>query len=72
MHVVFPGDGTLQCQAEVLGAPTAEDLRGPSQKQGPEGGARRAQPHVDPRGSVCFYSIEEINMHSDGCFFYNV
>nr|XP_040015996.1 kinesin-like protein KIF26B [Gasterosteus aculeatus aculeatus] len=44
------GDGTLQCQAEVLGAPTVEDLRGPSQKQGPEGGTRRAQPHVDPRG----------------------
>ncbi|XP_037304600.2 kinesin-like protein KIF26B [Pungitius pungitius] len=51
------GDGTLQCQAEVLGALTAEDLRGLSQIQRREERARRgrAPPHAgacpgDPTG----------------------
>lgn len=56
---VFSGTCMLQCQAEVFGAPSAEDLRGPSQIQQPEERARagQTQPHagacqVEPRVSV--------------------
>jgi len=51
----------LQRQAEVFGASSAEDLRGPSQIQQPEerAGAGQRQPHagarkVEPRVSVKF------------------
>ncbi|XP_056219211.1 kinesin-like protein KIF26B isoform X2 [Seriola aureovittata] len=50
------GPCVLQCQAEVFGAPSAEDLRGPRQIQQPEegAGAGQTQPHagacpVEPR-----------------------
>lgn len=56
---VNSGAGMLQCQAEVFGASSAEDLRGPSQIQRPaeRAGARQRQPHagarqVEPRVSV--------------------
>ncbi|XP_051264250.1 kinesin-like protein KIF26B isoform X2 [Dicentrarchus labrax] len=41
----------LQCQAEVSGAPSAEDLRGPGQIQPPEERARagQTQPHAGAR-----------------------
>lgn len=49
----------LQCQAEAPGAPSAEDLRSPSQIQPPEeraGAGQTAPPagarHVEPRVSV--------------------
>lgn len=57
--LVLSGAHVLQRQAEVFGASSAEDLRGPSQIQQPEerAGARQAQPHagarqVEPRVSV--------------------
>ncbi len=56
---VFSGACMFQCQAEVFGASSAEDLRGQSQVQHPEerAGAGQTQPHagarqVEPRVSV--------------------
>lgn len=56
---VLSGAQMLQCQAEVFGAPPAEDLRCARQIQQPEerAGAGQAQPHagarqVEPRVSV--------------------
>lgn len=56
---VFSGTHVLQRQAEVFGASSAEDLRGPSQIQQPKerAGAGQAQSHagarqVEPRVSV--------------------
>lgn len=47
----FSGACVLQCQAEVFGAPSAEDLRGPSQIQQAEerAGAGQTQPHAGAR-----------------------
>lgn len=62
--IVFSGARMLQCQAEVFGAPSAEDLRGPSQIQHPEERARagQTQPHagarqVEPRVSVQIFFL---------------
>lgn len=57
MHVfVSSGASMLQCQAEVFGAPSAEDLRRPGQVQQPEerAGAGQTEPpagarQVEPR-----------------------
>lgn len=53
---VFSGACVLQCQAEVFGAPSAQDLRGPGQVQQPEerAGAGQTEPpagarQVEPR-----------------------
>ena len=45
---VFSGPSLHQCQAQVFGAPSAEDVRGPSQIQQPEGrtGAGQTPPHA--------------------------
>ncbi|XP_047430228.1 kinesin-like protein KIF26B isoform X2 [Mugil cephalus] len=45
------GASVLQCQAEVFGAPSAEDLRGQSPIQQPEerAGGRQARPHAGAR-----------------------
>lgn len=63
---VFSGACVLQRQAEVFGAPSAEDLRGPSQIQQPEerAGAGQVQPHagarqVEPRVSVKLFSLKK-------------
>lgn len=49
--LVCSGTGELQRQAEVAGAPSAEDLTGSSQVQQPEEGNGGGQtlPHVGPR-----------------------
>lgn len=57
--VCFVCSGMFQRQAEVFGAPAAEDLRGPSKIHQPEErtGAGQTEPHagarqVEPRVSV--------------------
>ncbi|XP_035473478.1 kinesin-like protein KIF26B isoform X2 [Scophthalmus maximus] len=58
------GPSVLQCQTEVFGAPTAEDLRGPSQIRQPEQRAEagQTQPHagawqMEPRVSVKIFVL---------------
>ncbi|XP_034435786.1 kinesin-like protein KIF26A isoform X2 [Hippoglossus hippoglossus] len=45
------GPSVLQCQAHVFGAPSAEDVRGPSQIQQPEGRSGAGQ--TPPRAGAC-------------------